>query len=407
MKNKIYNYFFKEFLSFFIIILFALTSIVWAVQAVNYLDLVTEDGHTFSIYFGYSILTIPKTITKLLPFTFLTAIIATILKFEKDNELIVLWTSGINKIRIVNIIFIISVVITLFQIVLASTISPATLNLSRTLLKNSELNFFSSLLRERKFNDTVKNLTIFADKKNPDGTVENIFLRDDTSTARDENLDEVEKSTNNKESSTIIAKKGYLKKKGDLNILVLFDGVIQKETADGQINFLNFSKTEYNLSQFATKTVTWAKVQERTSLSLFKCLFAKTNYDSYIANFIFNYLDKATIVRTLREFQKDCPYKAPDIINEVNRRLGMPLYIPLLALVACFLLSSRKEHTKIHLLKYLYFLVGFLILVFAEISVRYSGKFLYVTILYYLTPVLIAVINYFVLFKIFKYENLR
>ena len=70
MKKKIYSYFFREFLGFFIIILFSLSAIVWAVQAVNYLELVIEDGHTFTTYFSYSLLTIPKTITKLLPFTF-------------------------------------------------------------------------------------------------------------------------------------------------------------------------------------------------------------------------------------------------------------------------------------------------------------------------------------------------
>ena len=109
MRNKIYNYFFKEFFSFFAIILFALTAIVWTVQAVNYLELVTEDGHAFNVYFMYSVLVIPKIITKLVPFTFLTALLLTILKFEKSNELIVLWTSGINKIRIVNVFFLISI----------------------------------------------------------------------------------------------------------------------------------------------------------------------------------------------------------------------------------------------------------------------------------------------------------
>ena len=116
MKNKIYYYFFKEFFVFFAIILFTLTVIVWTVQAVNFLDLVTDDGHSFSVYFRYSLLGIPKNITKLVPFTFFVSLYLTILKLEKDNELIVLWTSGVNKIRIVNIVFKISIFITLFQL---------------------------------------------------------------------------------------------------------------------------------------------------------------------------------------------------------------------------------------------------------------------------------------------------
>ena len=37
--------------------------------------------------------------------------------------------------------------------------------MSRSLLKNSQLQFCSSLLKEKQFNDTVEGLTIFVDKK--------------------------------------------------------------------------------------------------------------------------------------------------------------------------------------------------------------------------------------------------
>ena len=53
MRNTIYRYFFKEFISFFTLTLISLSIIVWIVQAVNYLDFVTEDGHSFGVYFSY------------------------------------------------------------------------------------------------------------------------------------------------------------------------------------------------------------------------------------------------------------------------------------------------------------------------------------------------------------------
>ena len=69
MKNRIYIYFFYEFIRYFTVILFALTAIIWTIQAVNFLDLVTEDGHAFRIYLFYSLLTVPKILTKLIPFS--------------------------------------------------------------------------------------------------------------------------------------------------------------------------------------------------------------------------------------------------------------------------------------------------------------------------------------------------
>ena len=116
MKKTIYKYFFHEFIRYFIIIIFALSAVIWTIQAVNLLDLVTDDGHAFRIYFYYSSLTFSKILTKLFPFTFLIATILTILKLEKDNELIILWTSGLNKIHIVNLVFRISLIVVFTEV---------------------------------------------------------------------------------------------------------------------------------------------------------------------------------------------------------------------------------------------------------------------------------------------------
>ena len=149
MKKTIYKYFFYEFLIYFTVTLFALAAVVWTVQAVNYLDLVTEDGHAFTLYFAYSFLSISKVLTKLIPFCFLLGVILTITKLEKDNELIVLWTSGLNKIHIVNLILRISMIIMFLQLLLTIVFNPTLLNVSRNLLKNSELQFIPSLLKKK------------------------------------------------------------------------------------------------------------------------------------------------------------------------------------------------------------------------------------------------------------------
>ena len=49
------------------------------------------------------------------------------------------------------------------QLLLTSIFNPSLLNFSRTLLKNSELQFIPSLLKEKQFNDAVEGLTIFVE----------------------------------------------------------------------------------------------------------------------------------------------------------------------------------------------------------------------------------------------------
>jgi drug/metabolite transporter (DMT)-like permease len=91
---------------------------------------------------------------------------------------------------------------------------------------------------------------------------------------------------------------------------------------------------------------------------------------------------------------------------EINKRFGMPFFIPLIALICSFLLSSRKDQRLYNFNKYIYFFIGFVILGLAEITVRYSGISWSHSAIYYLIPVGISPIFYFILLKKFKYENL-
>jgi len=374
MKKTIYKYFFYEFVIYFTVTLFALAAVVWTIQAVNYLDLVTEDGHAFITYFYYSLLTLSKVLTKLIPFCFLTAIILTIIKFERDNELIVLWTSGLNKIHVVNLIFRISVLVMLLQLLLTNIFNPTLLNFSRTLLKNSQLQFIPSLLKEKQFNDAVENLTIFIEKKDENQIYKNIFIRDDGKV-----LSKIAGSS----SSTIFAKSGHISE--DKKNLILYNGNIQKLNEDGDVNIIQFQKTTLNLSGISTKSISEPKMQETPTMQILRCL---------------------TQNNTARHNCDDSKKSMMDTKIEINKRFGMPIYIPLISLISCFLLTSRKDKKMFYLNKYIYFFVGVLILILAEIIVRYSGISWNHTIIYYLLPIGTAPLFYLALIRAFKYENL-
>jgi len=374
MNKTIYKYLFSEFLRYFAATLFALAAIVWTVQAVNFLDLITEDGHAFTIYFSYSFLTLSKVLTKLIPFCFLIATVLTIIKLEKDNELITLWTSGLNKIHIVNHLLRISVLIMFVQLFLTTAINPKLLNLSRSLLKNSELKFVSSMFKEKQFNDTVEGLTIFVDKKNENNNYENIFIRDDSAVL----------SSVGSKSSTIVAKSGYISE--NENFLVLLDGNIQKLNPDGDISIVKFKKTTFSLSGINTKSISKPKMQETPTTDILQCIEGK-KINVHNCN-----LTKRGLM---------------DVKIELNKRFGTPFFIPLLALICCFLLGSRRDK-KIYIYnKYIYSFFGVIILATAEISVRYSGISWNHTAAYYLVPITMVSFLYFVLIKKFKYENLK
>ena len=98
LQNKIYhNYFFEIFKTFFIIIL-GLSLIALTVRAVNFLDLIVENGYSLLTYFKYSFLNIFGIAPKFFPIAFLLSVIIFIMK-HNNNEFIILWTTGVKKLQ--------------------------------------------------------------------------------------------------------------------------------------------------------------------------------------------------------------------------------------------------------------------------------------------------------------------
>ena len=386
LSNKIYKHFFLELSKYFFITLFTFTAIVWTVQAVNFLDLVVEDGHALSIYLSYSLLNVPKILTKFIPLSFLISLVLAILKFENENELIILWTAGLNKLKLVNFFVKVSLIVTLLQLFLATLVNPSVLNYSRSLIKSSNLDFISSMIKTNQFNDTVPGLTIFVEKKNDNGEMQNIFIRDEGKVLR--SLED----SNRTDNITIIAKKGMVRNLKNNPVLVLRNGIIQSEKIVKEKNnkkdlqTIKFEKTTLRLDNLKTRSIIQTKIQETPSSLLVECYLTKE--DKEILN---------------------CPrdHKKNDVLSEINRRFGMPLYIPVITLVICFLLNPREENKFKNFYKYFYPVFSFLILVLAEILVKYSGKSFTNTLIYYLTPFVILPLVYFEIIRNFLYENLK
>ena len=379
LSNKIYKHFFLELSKYFFIVLFTFTAIVWAVQAVNYLDLIVDDGHAVTIYLGYSLLNISKILTKFIPLSFLLALFLTILKLEDESEFMILWTAGLNKIRVVNFFLCVSFIVTFIQITLASFINPEVLNYSRSLIRSSNLDFISSMIKTNQFNDTVEGLTIYVEEKDENDLMKNIFIRDDKKILK--GLDNPKDSGN----ITIFAEKGKIEKR-DKSYLALENGIIQTENKSKEIQSINFKKTSLLLQGMKTKSITQPKLQETSSIILMECLFKKD----------------------MEEKLLNCAKKSKlDALSEFNRRFGMPLYIPYVAVLCSFLLIGRNDSKRKHLYKYFYFGIAFISLVMAEILVRYSGKSLNYSLIYYLIPILSVPLLYLILFRKFYFENLR
>ena len=375
LKNKIYKYFFNEIFKNFITILLTFTTIAWSVKAVNFLDLMVEGGYNSIIYFKYSMLNITSIITRFVPLAFLLSLTVSIVKFERQQELLILWTIGLSKIKIVNTFLYIAIFVTFCQLILSLFVSPYLLNKSRSLLSESGELEINSLLRSNDFSDVFKGITFYIEKKNNNNELQNIFIKDVGG-----NLNVIMDEISEKKNTTIVANNGFVKK----DKLILFNGMIQTLGQDNQIKNILFEKTELSLSNISTRTIKQPKIQETSSLSLSKCFFDSKNH----------------LIRN------DCSDEFRiEATQTLSRRLGSPLYIPLICVISSFLLIYKKEKKYSFLKKYILFVISFIVLIISEILLKYTGLNTGLAMSYFILPLAMFVFFYTYLISKVKNEN--
>jgi len=338
MKKLIFRNIFKDITTFFLITSLSLTLIVWVIQAVNYLDFVSEDGHSFKVYFMYSFLSLPKIFSKLFLFVFFISVFFTISKYEENNEILIFWNYGIKKTEFINKIIKFSFIYFLISVIFSFLIVPKTQDLARSYIRDSKIDYFPSLIKSQHFNDTVENLTIFVEEKIENGLIKNIFIK--------ENYD-------GNRSKIINAKEGVLVKKNNFFYLVLLDGKIINIDSRNT-NIIKFEKTEFNLSKFSTKTTVFPKIQETNSIKLIKCL------NSFINN-------KEGFFEKLFVCNKS---SVNAVLQEMYKRLIIPLYIIIVGFVAsCLVIKSKNQFDSIKF-KSIIFILGFIFIIFSEGSIN-------------------------------------
>ena len=369
LQNKIYLNFICEILKTFAVILFGLSIIALTVRAVNFLDLVVDNGYPLSTYFKYSFLNFLGIAPKFIPFSFLIALTIFVIKHLQNNEFLILWTTGIRKIQIVHVFFLTSFLAMIIYLFFTTFLTPISLNKSRSLLGQEQYNSISPTLKTQEFNDTFKGLIFFVEKK-INNQLQNVFLQDTGNHFKNLSSDISKNSVTN-----IIAEKGVVEKKR----IILINGQIISSTQDNSENeVIKFDQLNIDLSYVNTNTIKDFKLQETSTLQLINCI---TEKNLSIPN---------------------CSAKN-EIVSSLNRRIILPFYIPVIALICSLLIiSSKKKYFN----KNIIFIYSFLLLIFTELSVRYTGINKYVFYTFLITPLIMSLIIYMILKHNFDRETI-
>ena len=127
-----------------------------------------------------------------------------------------------------------------------------------------------------------------------------------------------------------------------------------------------------NLDNLTTTTIKQTKIQETSTLKLLSCFIDKFKNTKFCSS----------------EVKKE-------IIPVLIRRLILPFYIPVITIICSFLLLKQK---KFFLNKTSVFIYCFLLLLFTELIIKYTGLNNFLRLSYILMPFLLLFFLYPFLF---------
>jgi len=376
MKKILFRKLLFDCLVFFLITLFSTGIIIWVFQAVNFLDIIVEDGRNYLVYLNFSLLNFPKVISKLVPFVLFFSFLYVIGKYELKNELIIFWNFGVNKIDLVNFFIKFSFFIMVFQIFLTAIIVPKSQDLARSFLRDSSIDYLENFIKPKMFNDAVKNLTIYSNSKDELGNLKEIYL----------------KKGSGENFQITFAKEGRFKQIGNNQYLELNFGETISVINDKITNF-KFKKTDFNLSNFEDNTTTYKKTQEVGTLDLIKCYHNLMNLN------IFKIDENFKVENCKKE-------NISNILKELYKRIIIPFYIPVLILISLLLLLRSKENINYPRFRFFIFLIGFSTIILSELTIRFINEDFMKNTKFFVIPIILIISIYYNYLIRFKEKNI-
>ena len=314
-----------------------------------------------------------------MPFALFFSFFYVISKYEINNELLIFWNFGVTKFELINFFSRFSLIILLLQILFTTLIVPSSQNLARSFLRDSNFNFFENFIKPKKFNDNIKGLTIYSEKKDNNDVFYNLYLKNNTG---DNNF------------QITYAKKGVFKKINNTSILRLLDGqTISK--VNNEFTNISFAQSDLNLSNSKSNTTTYKKTQELSSLNLVQCL--DILYNLKLIKF-----DK-------KNFKvENCESSnLNNLIKELYKRIIIPLYIPALILTALLLIIKSKENINFTRQRIIIFMIGLFIIIFSETTLRFVQKELIENLKIVIIPLILILIIYLVFYNFLRIRTLK
>jgi len=355
--NVLQSYFLRETLRPLVLTAVVMAALALLTQSLSSLDLVIENRAGLIAFLKITSLTLPQLLSIILPFAVFVAVAFAVQRLQSDNEVMVAYAGGMTRWQLISPVLQVVSYAVLLNLILNLFIQPLAFRSMRETIYEVRSDLASAMIRPGEFVSPALNLTIYAEELN-NGIMSDVFIYD----GRDQ-----EKPT------ILLARTGAFANVTEQPSITLNNASRQTLSADGVLEFLEFSSTSFELTG----------VIEPQGILLYK--FS----DRYIGELF------APNPTDFWEIQH-----AKDLIAEGHYRLSSPLYnyaLCLLALVALLggefnKLGYGRRLIAFGVLALVVRLVGFSLNTAAADTAALN-------ILQYAMPILVSIVCFWALFK--------
>lgn len=233
------RYIAKQLLAALLIIAFSLTAIIWLTQALRFIDFIVNRGVSTLTFLELTGLMLPSLLFVILPFAVFVSVLFVYQRLYSDSELVVLRSAGLSRWQLLQPVWVVVGMATLFCYLLSLYFMPLTYRKFKDMQSFLRDNYASLLLQEEVFNSPVKGLTVFIRKRQNDGLLEGILVHDNRNPER---------------PVTMMAQQGRLETTEAGPRFLLYNGNRQ-ELRNQRFSFLKFDEYAVDLSFYASEVV--------------------------------------------------------------------------------------------------------------------------------------------------------
>ncbi|MFZ1965193.1 MAG: LPS export ABC transporter permease LptF [Roseiarcus sp.] len=251
--TRIERYVFRTAAAAFLAGLIAMTGMVWVIQALREIDIMTSKGQSLLVFFSITGLMLPSLMALIAPVALFAGVLYCLNRLNGDSELVVMSASGVSPGRLLRPFLALFALVFAIEAALYVEVMPWSFRAIETLTTLLRADFIANLARPGAFTELESGFVFHFRERAPDGSLHGVFMQDRRDPAH---------------ITTYISEAGRTVEKDGQTYLLLSKGSYQRPERSGDSAIVTFQDYAIDLSQFMRKGEAGKGTHEMTTRQL-------------------------------------------------------------------------------------------------------------------------------------------